>query len=254
LSPRDLYSMTDDEESGQKNPELVAGRFPAGERGFGDRTGPGNLDIEKRFLQLTRIDPEQFRYFYEKYHDVIFEYIYWKTEDYELTGDLTGDVFLEALEKLGRFTWQGYSYGAWLFHIARRVVNKHYRRLAHPAENVFETERRENKTQPTPHEEAVRKFDMQLVRQCMRILGPDKHDALVLHYWLDLTVREIALVMKTSESNVKQHLVRGRRQMLRWFRDHGMDHGLSEAGQKMIRDVDAQESGWHLVEDLTGES
>ena len=40
--------------------------------------GPGgvgeyaDLDIEKKFLQLTRIDTEQFRYFYEKYHDVIF--------------------------------------------------------------------------------------------------------------------------------------------------------------------------------------
>ena len=244
--------MDDGDESGLHKPELIAGRFPAGGRGFGDGAGHGSLDIEKRFLQLTRIDSEQFRFFYEKYHDVIFEFIYWKTEDYELAGDLTGDVFLEALDKLDRFTWQGYSFGAWLFHIARRTVGKHYRRLSHPAENVFETERRATNEQPTPHEETIRKLDMQLVRLCMRHLNSDKHDTLVLHYWLDMTVREIALVMKTSQSNVKKHLVRGRRQMLRWFRDHGMEHGLSEAGRKMIRDVDAHESGWHLVDDLIG--
>jgi predicted DNA-binding protein YlxM (UPF0122 family) len=85
----------------------------------------------------------------------------------------------------------------------------------------------------------------------MRYLTSNRHDALVLHYWLDMTTREIALVMKTSESNVKKHLVRGRREMLRWFREHGMEHGLSEDGRKMIREVDAHESGWHLVEDLT---
>ncbi len=220
--------------------------------------GPGGvgkyaeLDIEKKFLQLTRVDTEQFKYFYEKYHDVIFEYVFWKTGDYELTGDLTGDVFLESLEKLNKFTWQRYSFGAWLFHIARRTVSRHYRRLAHPAEQVFETERLEANEPATPHQETIRKLDMQLVRLCMRHVTPNRHDALVFHYWMDLTVREISLIMMTSESNVKKHLVRGRRQILKWLKDNGMEHGLSQAGQRMIREVDARESGWHLVDELNG--
>ena len=253
MSPRDLYSMDGEDDSGLHKPEKIVFRFPEGDSGPGGGTKHVDLDIEKKFLQLTRIDIEEFKYFYEKYHDVIFDYIYWKTVDYELAGDLTGDVFLEALNRLDKFTWQGYSFGAWLFHIARRIVSKHYRRATHPAETVFESERRETGQPANPHEETIRKLDIQLVRLCMRHLKADKHDALVLHYWLDLTVREIALIMKTSQSNVKKHLVRGRRQMLRWFLDHGMEHGLSEAGLKMIREVDAHESGWHLVDELNEE-
>ena len=250
MSPRDLYSMDDGDDSRLPKPEKIVFKFPVGKFVPEGGTRHADLEIEKKFLQLTRIDIEEFKYFYEKYHDVIFDYIYWKTVDYELAGDLTGDVFLEALNRLDKFTWQGYSFGAWLFHIARRIVSKHYRRATHPAETVFESERRETGQPANPHEETIRKLDIQLVRLCMRHLKADKHDALVLHYWLDLTVREIALIMKTSQSNVKKHLVRGRRQMLRWFLDHGMEHGLSEAGLKMIREVDAHESGWHLVDDL----
>ncbi len=216
--------------------------------------GPGGvgkyaeLDIEKKFLQLTRVDTEQFKYFYEKYHDVIFRYVYWKTGDYELTGDLTGDVFLEALDNLDKFIWQGYSFGAWLFHIARRTVKRYYRRRSHPAERVFESNIRHINQPEMPDQVAMRGQDMEILRYCMLTLSPDKHDALVFHYWLDLTVREIALVMKTSESNVKKHLVRGRRHMLKWFTERGLESGLSEVGRRMVRETDARESGWHLVD------
>jgi RNA polymerase sigma factor (sigma-70 family) len=254
MSPRDLYTMDDGEEPGPPQPEPMSERFP--ERFFDEELSPGDagqrsdLDIEKKFLQLTRIDTEQFKFFYEKYHDVIFDYVYWKTGDYELTGDLTGDVFLEALDKLDKFTWQGYSFGAWLFHLARRVVGKHYRRLEHPAENVFETRRRQANGPWTPGQTATRNQDLELIRMCMRHLSDNRNDALVFHYWMGLPVREIALIMKATESNVKMHLVRGRRQMLKWFKRNGLELGLSQAGQKMIREVDAYESGWHLVDDL----
>jgi RNA polymerase sigma-70 factor (ECF subfamily) len=248
MSPRDLYTVDDGDEPGLERLKPDAGRFSLENRDPGEGKRRSDLEIEKKFLQLTRIDPEQFRFFYEKYHDVIFNYIFLKTEDYELAGDLTGDVFLEALTKLDEFTWQGYSFGAWLFHIARRTVGRHYRRAVHPAESVFETNRIKANAQPTPGQETVRSQDMHLVRQCMRQLSPDKNDALVFHYWLDMTVKDIAVVMKTSESNVKKHLVRGRRHMLKWFKEHGLDLGLSEAGRKMIREVDAFESGWHLVD------
>ena len=79
-------------------------------------------------------------------------------------------------------------------------------------------------------------------------LSPDKHDALVFHYWLDLTVREIALVMQTSESNVKKHLVRGRRHMLKWFTEKAWRAACPTPDQRMVRETDASESGWHLVD------
>jgi len=243
--------MDEPEGSRPKKPESKKDVFPGGDHGPGGVEEHSDLDIEKKFLQLTRVDTEQFKFFYEKYHDVIFDYIYLKTEDYELTGDLTGDVFLEALDRLDKFTWQGYSFGAWLFHIARRKVSRHYRRQSHPAERIFESDIRKANQPRTPVQDAVRRQDLELVRVCMMDLSPDRHDALVFHYWLEMTVREIALVMKTSESSVKKHLVCGRRQMLNWFRENGLKFGLSAVGQKIMNEAAAYESGWHLVDDGT---
>jgi len=56
-----------------------------------------------------------------------------------------------------------------------------------------------------------------------------------LHYWLGLTTREIALVLKKGEPLVKAHLQRGRKQMRRWLTENGMENGMSEETLKIIR-------------------
>lgn len=49
------------------------------------------------------------------------------------------------------------------------------------------------------------------LRRALGKLPQDQRTALVLHYYLDLPVREVALELGCPESTVKSHLLRGRR-------------------------------------------
>jgi len=205
------------------------------------------LDIEKKWLQWTRVDPDQFQLFYDKYHDVILGYLFHRVEDYEMAGELTGEVFAQAWEKLPGFRWQGYSFSAWLFHIARQVVGRHWRRIRAVSEERFQTKRAELMQPVQPDEDFQRKRDAKLVRMSVRELVPDRQEVIILHYWEGMKTREIALVMQLGEPLVKAHLQRGRKQMRTWLLDHGVEYGMSTDSLKDIREEEARDSGWGLV-------
>jgi RNA polymerase sigma-70 factor (ECF subfamily) len=206
------------------------------------------LELEKKWLQWTRVDPEQFRLFYDKYHDVIFRYVYFRVdEQYETAGELTGEVFAQAWEKLPSFRWQGYSFGAWLFHLARQVIGRHWRGSRRTPEEKFEIERAEIMAPRGPDEQTQERLDAALVRRAIGELVPDRQEVFTLHYWLGLTTREIALVMKKGEPLVKAHLQRGRKQMRRWLTEHGMEYGLSTEALKAVKRDEVRESGWDLL-------
>lgn len=207
------------------------------------------LDIEKKWLQWTRVDPDQFHLFYDKYHDRIMGYLFKRVEDYELAGELAGEVFAQAWEKLPGFRWQGYSFGTWLLHIARQVLGRHWRRLRKISEKRFEEERTEFMQPVPPDEELQKKRDALLVRHSIRELVPDRQEVIILHYWEDMTVREISLVMKLGQPLVKAHLRRGRKQMRKWLLEHGVEYGMSTDSLKGIREEEARDSGWGLVGD-----
>lgn len=205
------------------------------------------LDIEKKWLQWTRVDPDKFQFFYDKYHDVIMGYLFKRVGDYELAGELAGEVFAQAWEKLPGFQWQGYSFSAWLFHIARQVMGRHWRRIRKISEVRFERERAEAMQPVQPDEEFQRKRDEQLVRLSIQELVPDRQEVIILHYWMGMKTREIAMVMKLGEPLVKAHLRRGRKQMRGWLLEHGVEYGMSADSMKGIREEEARDSGWGLV-------
>ena len=91
------------------------------------------LDIEKKWLILARLDPGKFTLFYDKYCDGIYRFCLRRVVDHDLAEDLTSSTFLQAQRKLWQFRWQGVTMGAWFYRIALNVVRKHLRAAAHDA-------------------------------------------------------------------------------------------------------------------------
>jgi RNA polymerase sigma-70 factor (ECF subfamily) len=238
VCPDGLDKRIDDRESGNEDPRATPPEPPP----------ESELEIEKKWLQWTRVDPERFRLFYDKYHDRIFRFVYFRVdEDYEVAGELTGEVFTLAWEKLGSFRWQGYSFGAWLFHIARQVVGRHWRGSRKTPEERFEAERAEIMAPRQPDAETQDRLDRALLRRAVRELVPDRQEVFILHYWMGFTTREIALITKKGEPLVKAHLQRGRKQMRRWLTEHGMEYGMSKKNLDAVKREEVRESGWDLV-------
>ena len=82
---------------------------------------------EQARIDAAKKDPKQFRYFYEKHHKEIFLFIYRRTDDEEVTADLTQQVFLKAMQSIDRFNYRGIPFSAWLYRIASNEVAQYFR-------------------------------------------------------------------------------------------------------------------------------
>ncbi|WP_353480592.1 sigma-70 family RNA polymerase sigma factor [Haliscomenobacter sp.] len=78
-------------------------------------------------IRAAQGNPALFRPLYERYYESVFRQIYRRTTDMELSGDLSSQVFLKALQKINTYTFQGVPFSAWLFRIAANEVSQHFR-------------------------------------------------------------------------------------------------------------------------------
>ncbi len=84
-----------------------------------------NEDI---LVKRSQSDSEAFKPLYEKYFKKIFLFIFHRTGDKELTGDLTQQVFLKALKGISKFQLRGLPFSAWLYRIAINECNDFFRK------------------------------------------------------------------------------------------------------------------------------
>jgi RNA polymerase sigma-70 factor, ECF subfamily len=82
---------------------------------------------EHEIIEQARTKPEAFRPLYDRYHPVIFRYVFNKLREKEQTADLVAQVFLKALLHLHKYNHQGLPFSAWLYRIAKSEVGQYYR-------------------------------------------------------------------------------------------------------------------------------
>jgi RNA polymerase sigma factor (sigma-70 family) len=74
--------------------------------------------------ELLKGDPHRFAAFYRRHEDAVLGFFLRRTGSAELAADLTAETFARALEGRKRFDAQRGDAGAWLFGIARNVLNR----------------------------------------------------------------------------------------------------------------------------------
>lgn len=233
LVPRDIYRWdSQDPEPHEPGP----GAFTA-----------DDLVIEKKWLQLAKVDPEQFAYFFDKYHDRILAYVFWRTNDLDLAADITDTVFAVAWQKLGKFRWQGYSFGAWLFQLARGETANALRKQDRRQEVEFQPGQDDPLDEDSPERLLKQETDEQLLQLCLQQLDDLRHDVFVLHYWVGMSTAQVAVVLKVPEGTVCSNLDRGRRQLLKCLQENGVQRGFSLQGQRMVQESLRNQSGLHMV-------
>ena len=206
-----------------------------------------DLVFEKKRLQLVGLDPEKFDYFFEKYYDQIFRFAFWRTGDYDEAVDVACETFAVAWDRRAQFRWQGYSFGAWLFQIARSVLSHEQRDQQVRGEVPYEPGTHDRPDEKTPADELARKNDQEVIRQCLARLSPAQHEVLVLNHFMGLTTRQIAVVIEKPLGTVNSHLRRGKRALQRNLAECGEAGGLSTEAMRIVRQAAIEDSGLMIM-------
>lgn len=85
------------------------------------------IQDEWSVIQAAQSNPAAFRPLYNRYFEAIFQFIYNRTQNEELSADICSQVFLKAMQRLGDYTFRGVPFSAWLYRIASNEVAQWYR-------------------------------------------------------------------------------------------------------------------------------
>ncbi|GAB3564518.1 RNA polymerase sigma factor [Spirosoma luteolum] len=166
------------------------------------------------------IDTQQNTYFerlYERYCDKVYRKCLSFTKDPMQAEDLTHDIFLKLVVKLGSFKEQA-RFSTWLYSITYNYCTDHVRSPARRNEiymdegwERLDVGEQEDNLEEIAEMEAVR------LKKALEYLGPDERSLLLMKYQDDISLRELADMSGITESAVKMRLKRSRDKLRKYY-------------------------------------
>jgi RNA polymerase sigma-70 factor (ECF subfamily) len=165
---------------------------------------------------------------YEKYYARVARYCYTRVGDRDLAEDMASDVFLRAVESLGRIEQRDGPPQAWLFRVAHNLVIDHYRKSARrqsvPIDGVMVLPASSNTAA-----EVEQSLTMETVYAAMESLHPAQQEVVSLRFMGGLSSEETGGIMGRTNGAVRE-LQRTAIKALRGLLDGGIvgeEAGLS---------------------------
>lgn len=159
----------------------------------------------------------------------VYSYLRSRTETSEDAEDLTQQVFVKALDALPKYRQRGLPFAAWLFRIARNVANDAYRRrrgsITVPwgslPQKFYPVDPRNYEMEVL--ERQKHKSETEQIRALLKRLSPGDYELVTLRFFAELTLKEIAGVVKRSQGTVQRQMVRILRELKAQYKDEYKD-------------------------------
>jgi RNA polymerase sigma-70 factor, ECF subfamily len=169
---------------------------------------PFNTNDPELVARVRQGDPDAARTLTARYINRIRVYVAALTRNRDLADDLTQDVFVKALARLGQYTGEG-EFERWLFQIARNTVIDYRRgaRIEPLDPTALETERYESERLAASDSRAETLLEHVTARELLghiRRLPAMHRQVLVLRFVVGLSSREVGLVVGRSSDAVRQ--------------------------------------------------
>ena len=173
------------------------------------------MDETEQVLKCQKGDRDAFRYIVERYGDTLFGTAYLMTRDRSAAEDFVQSAFLLAWKGIPRFK-AGTNLKAWLVRILVNQVMSDRRRKQHqlsPLEDAPDVPADsdgglEALLQAERHGE---------VRYALYTLDETTRQTIVLRYFAEMSIREIAEAMACAEGTVKSRIHRGIQSLKKYF-------------------------------------
>ena len=161
-------------------------------------------------LRCQQGDRDAFRHLVEQYKDVLYGTAYMMTGNRSLAEEHVQEAFLNAWRGIRGFK-RGRAFKPWLVRVLVNAVLTQRRRQLVATVPMGESDWPADAAGPEGIAEAQE--DRQVVREALSGLSLEQRQVVVLRYFADLTVPEVARSMGIREGTVKSRLFRAHQQL-----------------------------------------
>lgn len=161
------------------------------------------LEDENKLVERAKDGKVQaFGLLYEHYLPKIYRFVLLKVSHREEAEDLTHQVFLKAWENIEQYEFKGYSFGSWLYQIARNVTIDYYRDRT-PREVSLEALAIELPSETDPLDGVQKKLDWSKLVKALKELKEVEREVLIMRFVDDLSIKDVADAIGKTEGAIK---------------------------------------------------
>jgi RNA polymerase sigma-70 factor, ECF subfamily len=165
-------------------------------------------------IQAAKFDTEAFGNLYAKYADRVLKFIYYRVPSMVEAEDLFSQAWEKIFKNIKNLeTNEELGFQKWMFMVVRNLILDRYRSVKEGSEELSEEWPDENLNVQTSIETAE---DHEFLHKMMEHLPPLQREILVLHFFSDLKIKEIAEHLEMEENTVSQNLSRALKKMRVW--------------------------------------
>ncbi len=146
-------------------------------------------------------DRHAFGELYDLHVDSVYRYVLYRVREPSDAEDLTSEVFTRAFANIHRYRWQGKSFLAWLYTIARNAVTDR-RRRERPTVDLDDAFGVAEEG-PTAHERAVTGEQVDALRGAVKHLTGEQQEVLVLRFVQNMSSRQVAKMLGKNEGAIR---------------------------------------------------
>ena len=160
-------------------------------------------DVWELVRRAQEGDARAFGDLYDHYVGMVHRYVYHRVGDRTTAEDVTSETFVRALRRIDSLSFQGRDVGAWLVTIARNIVFDQVKSSRYRLEVTTADMRDADTATDGPEDAVVQKLTNEALVECIRKLGPEQQECLVLRFLHGLSVAETAEVMGKRDGAIK---------------------------------------------------
>jgi RNA polymerase sigma-70 factor (ECF subfamily) len=175
---------------------------------------------EARLVQRAKDGhPDAFAEIYDCHQPAIYRYITYRVGSEAVAEDLCSEVFTRLVEHIDGFSYRGRPLIAWLYTIARNLVNEHHRLGSRaervPLDAVMEAD------VPDPEGAVGLALDRERLARALEELTDDQRQVIILRFLEGLDNVTVAQILGKSYGAVKALQHRGLASLRRVFEGEG---------------------------------
>lgn len=153
---------------------------------------------------------------YDEYFDRVNRYLRSRVHNPWDADDLTAVVFMKALEKFEQYSRRS-PFASWIFRIAHNTYVDFMRKNREFPVDQEDLLGGEPDETWQPERQALTNEEIRLLRDRLDLLTPDQKDVLMLRYFADLKISQVAEVLGKTESSIKMIAYRGMQKLQKMY-------------------------------------
>ena len=165
-----------------------------------------DIAAEEAEIEAAKRNPQAFAVLYNRYYARILGFVYQRTEKKDDACDITQQVFIAALENIGKYKATGVPYSAFLFRVALNELNRFYRRSkVRQAVNIDDEQVADVLTEMG--EENSAETDARLMKSLQQ-LEPEEMSLLQMRFFDRIPFKDLCEILEISETATKARVYR----------------------------------------------